>query len=303
MKCGLKLLCAVLLLPQVWSRAQVLPPAELAEIEQFRAAQTKVLQGPQSALAMVSLQKLKNGDTTIGSAAGSTIPLDHVAAHLGTVRLHGEQIEFLPPPEGFPHDLTIGGKPAAAGPVVFDPDGTSPTFAEGSVNFVLRHKFGFFLVGRDTHAPEFLGFQGLSWYAPVAHYRIQARWIPWPKPRVLRVANILGQVNQDTSYGVAEFTLNGDTFRLEPSVYAGRDRPLFFVFKDTTSRTTTYGGGRFLDAQEPDHGLSQPGTVVLDFNRARNPLCAFSAQTSCPIPPQGNRLPIAIPAGEKRYHN
>ena len=97
--------------------------------------------------------------------------------------------------------------------------------------------------------------------------------------------------------------LNGHTYQLEPSVYPGRDKPLFFVFRDRTSRTTTYGGGRFLDARMPDHGLSAPGTVVLDFNMARNPLCAFSPHTSCPIPPVQNRMPVPIPAGEKRYQD
>jgi uncharacterized protein (DUF1684 family) len=246
---------------------------------------------------MVSLEKLAGGDTTIGSAPTSKIRIDHIAPHLGTVHIQGEQVFFHPASA----NLTIGGKPAVAGPVTFDADGTSPTFVQGSVNFVLRHKFGFFLVGRDTQAPALLGFHGLNWYAPDARYRIVAKWLPYPAPRVFRVANILGQVNQDTSYGVAEFRLNGRTYHLEPSVYAGRSKPLFFVFKDATSRTTTYGGGRFLDARAPGHGLSSPGTVVLDFNMARNPLCAFSSHTSCPIPPEQNRIQAAIPAGEKRY--
>ena len=209
----------------------------------------------------------------------------------------------LLPRAAFPKDLTVGGNAAIAGPVSFDADGTSAVFVEGSVNFVLRHKFGFFLVGRDTHAPALLGFHGLRWYPPDARFRIVAQWKPWPQPRVLRVANILGQVNEEVSYGVAEFTLHGRTYRLEPSVYPGREKPLFFVFKDWTSRTATYGGGRFLDAGTPDHGLRAPGSVVLDFNMARNPLCAFSANTSCPIPPERNRLRVAIPAGEKRYED
>jgi uncharacterized protein (DUF1684 family) len=140
---------------------QAFSPAERAEIQQFRDQQAKILQGPQSALGMVSLEKLQDGDTSIGSVPGSRIRLDHVAPHLGVVRLRGEQIEFAPPAGGFPSDLTIGGKPATAAAVVFDAEGTSPTFVEGSVNFVLRHKFGFFLVGRDLRAPELLAFHGL----------------------------------------------------------------------------------------------------------------------------------------------
>ena len=283
-------------------RAQALSSAERADIARFREAQARLLAGPQSALGMVSLEKFAEGDTSIGSSPQSRIRIDHLSPDVGTVRLHGERIEFLPAANGFPPTLTIDGKPASPGPVTFDPDGTSPVFREGSVSFVLRHKFGFFLVARDTRAPELLAFRALKWYVPDGTYRITARWIPWPAPRVLRVANILGQVNDETSYGIAEFTLLGHVYRLEPSVSPERDKPLFFVFRDATSRTTTYPGGRFLDAGIPSNGLSSPGTLVLDFNQARNPLCAFSSHTSCPIPPVGNRMPIAIRAGEKRYH-
>jgi uncharacterized protein (DUF1684 family) len=282
--------------------AQALSTPERAEIEHFREAQAKLLTSPQSALGMVSLEKFAEGDTSIGSAPQSKIQIDHLSPHIGFVRLHGAQIEFLPPPEGFPKNLTIGDKPATAGPVTFDADGTSPVFREGSVNFVLRHKFGFFLVGRDTQSPALLAFHRLDWYAPTPTYRITARWKPWPQPHTLRVANVLGQVNEETSYGVAEFTLKGHTYQLEPTITKRKDKPLFLVFRDTTSRTTTYQGGRFLDIALPSNGLEKPGTVTLDFNQARNPLCAFSSHTSCPIPPQQNRLPIAISAGEKRYN-
>jgi len=281
--------------------AQALTTAERAEIAHFREAQTRLLASPQSALGMVSLEKFAEGDTSIGSAPQSKIRIDHLSPHIGIVRLHGEQIEFLPPPEGFPKNLTVGDKPATAGPVTFDADGTSPVFRQGSVNFVLRHKFGFFLVGRDTQSPALLAFHGLNWYEPNARYRIAATWKPWPKPHTLRVANVLGQVNEETSYGVAEFTLDGHTYSLEPTITPRKDKPLFLVFRDTTSRTTTYQSGRFLDIAMPSNGLDKLGTVTLDFNLARNPLCAFSSHTSCPIPPQQNRLPINIAAGEKRY--
>ncbi len=300
MKLAVALVGLALLMPAVASvRAGDMSPAEIAEINGFRETQAKIMRGPQSALGMVSLENLKPGDTTIGSAAGSRVWLDHVSPRLGIVQSNGDSLVFVP--DAGAQGLTVGGKPAVAGPVAFDADGTSPVFAQGSVSFVLRHKFGFWLVGRDTQAPALVGFHGLNWYAPDARYRIVAKWVPWPAKRVLRVANVLGQVNEEASYGYAEFTLDGHTYRLEPSVYESREKPLFFVFKDWTSRTTTYGGGRFLDARMPDHGLSALGTVVLDFNMARNPLCAFSPHTSCPLPPVGNRMAVAVPAGEKRY--
>jgi uncharacterized protein (DUF1684 family) len=76
---------------------------------------------------------------------------------------------------------------------------------------------------------------------------------------------------------------------------------LLFILRDATSTTTTYPGGRFLHTQTPDHGLDQPGTVVLDFNRLENPPCAYTDLATCPLPQEMNRLSLAIEAGEKRY--
>ena len=76
---------------------------------------------------------------------------------------------------------------------------------------------------------------------------------------------------------------------------------LWFVFRDETFHRTTDGGGRFLTADSPSNGLGKPGTVVLDFNEAVNPPCAYSAFATCPLASPENRLTVAVPAGEKRY--
>ena len=76
------------------------------------------------------------------------------------------------------------------------------------------------------------------------------------------------------------------------------DGGLFLVFADRTNGHGSYGAGRFLDAAKPD----AKGRVVLDFNRAYNPPCAFTPFATCPLPPAQNRLDLAIDAGEKSYH-
>jgi uncharacterized protein len=76
----------------------------------------------------------------------------------------------------------------------------------------------------------------------------------------------------------------------------GPGAPLFFVLADATSGRETYGGGRHLYAERP-----QGDTIVLDFNRAENPPCAFTPYATCPVPPKENRLPFAVTAGEKTY--
>ena len=101
--------------------------------------------------------------------------------------------------------------------------------------------------------------------------------------------------------GIAEFTLDGKTLHLEPVIEDPSGRILFFILRDQTSKTATYGGGRFLHTQLPDHGLDQPGLLTLDFNLLENPPCAYTNFATCPLPPEQNQLGVAIEAGEKRY--
>jgi uncharacterized protein (DUF1684 family) len=77
----------------------------------------------------------------------------------------------------------------------------------------------------------------------------------------------------------------------------GQGKRLFFVIRDRTSGKTTYPASRFLYADAP----KEDGTVVLDFNKAENPPCAFTSYATCPLPPPQNRLPLAIEAGEQKY--
>jgi uncharacterized protein (DUF1684 family) len=88
---------------------------------------------------------------------------------------------------------------------------------------------------------------------------------------------------------------------LEPVLEDPSGKMLFFILKDETSKTTTYGGGRFLHSGLPDHGLDQPGNLILDFNQLENPPCAYTDYATCPLPPEQNRLDVAIEAGERRY--
>ena len=74
------------------------------------------------------------------------------------------------------------------------------------------------------------------------------------------------------------------------------DAELFIVFGDRTNRDETYGAGRFLDIAAP-----VGGEVVIDFNKAYNPPCVFTAYATCPLPPPVNRLPLAVPAGERNF--
>ena len=114
----------------------------------------------------------------------------------------------------------------------------------------------------------------------------------------MKVANVIGQVNDYPSPGVVEFKLQGKTLRLTPVFETPAADELFYIFKDGTAGKATYGAGRFVYSALPD----QEGMVVLDFNRAYSPPCAFTDFATCPLPPPANRLSVSIEAGEKDPH-
>jgi uncharacterized protein (DUF1684 family) len=145
----------------------------------------------------------------------------------------------------------------------------------------------------DARSPVRTGFQGIPCYPPDPRWRLEARWEAYPAPRTVEIPAVAGPPQQAVAPGRAHFVVDGKEYALEPTL---EDGDLFFVFRDATSRTDTYGAGRFLTAAAP-----AGGKVVLDFNRAVNPPCAFTPHATCPLPEPYNVLPLRIEAGEKRY--
>lgn len=274
----------------------------LQQITQFREQRAKNLTAPEGWFSLVALHWLQPGDTTVGSADGNTLHLDHVPAHLATFRLAKDTVTLVAPSGGFPAGTTLDGKPATATKLSYDGDHPSQLRNGGVLIIAIKRGNRLYLRVKDAQAPTRTQFHGLQWYPPDQRYVVTAKWTPYNPPRALTVPNIIGLTETDPSPGVAEFTLNGQTLRLQPVIEDPADKLLFFMLRDTTSKTTTYGAGRFLYTQYPSNGLDKPGTVVLDFNRTQNPPCAYTAYATCPLPPPQNRLNIAIPAGEKRYH-
>jgi uncharacterized protein (DUF1684 family) len=115
-------------------------------------------------------------------------------------------------------------------------------------------------------------------------------------PQKIPILNVLGQTDSMDSPGYADFNLHGRQYTLRPYLETADAKELFYVFRDQTSARETYGAGRFLYSALPTNGH-----VVLDFNKAYNPPCAFTPYATCPLPPPENRLAVRIEAGEKKY--
>jgi len=146
--------------------------------------------------------------------------------------------------------------------------------------------------------------QFLRFYDPDSTYRVVARKeILLNEPTfVMPVFSGTGQ--QYVRYALLKFVLRGKPMQL--TVYrsialatlADYKDYLFLPFTDNTNGGDTYAGGRYIDMDTKD---VNGDTVVIDFNKAYNPYCAFSGGYSCPKPPDENRLPVAIEAGEKQF--
>ena len=145
----------------------------------------------------------------------------------------------------------------------------------------------------DKNSPLRRQFAGLRWFPIDPSYRVDARYVPYDKPKVVQVQNIMGDFTPTTIPGYVAFQLHGQDLRLDVEI----DGPeLSITFRDLTSGKETYGAARFLVAAAP-----KDGKAVLDFNEAYNPPCAYNPYTTCPLPTPENRLRARIAAGEMTY--
>ena len=276
------------------------------DLAAWRVQHAAELQKPDGWLALAGLVWLEPGDNSMGSGGDNKVRLPASGpAHVGVLHLEGTTVSLRPPAGGFPAGLLVDGKPAEAQDLhtSSDNDKGNPRMTIGSLNFyAVRRGERFALRIKDAKSPTLVGFRGLKWYPPNAHYLVTAKWIPYSPVKTIKLATMIGTAYDAPVPGAAEFQLDGKMYRLEPVTEDNPPVKLFFILKDPTSATKTYGACRFLYTPLPPGGLDKPGELVLDFNHLENPPCAYTTFATCPLPPRGNRLPIALPVGELRYH-
>jgi uncharacterized protein (DUF1684 family) len=244
--------------------------------------------------SIAGLHPLKAGANTAGSAPTNDVVLPaSVPARIGTFVLNGAAVRFEPArgvtvlkkdqPITAPTDLRDDRAPGA------------DELTIGAVRLVVHVSGDARSIRvRDPEGPLAKGFLGFRWFPIDLSYRVVGRFIKDAEPKRIDVANTYGDIDQYTSEGVVEFTLQGQTLRLRP--FTTRPKRFYFVFKDASSGSETYEAARFVYAD-----LADDGTVLLDFNQAYNPPCAFNPYTTCPIPLKENNLPIKVLAGEQDY--
>ncbi len=137
-------------------------------------------------------------------------------------------------------------------------------------------------------------FKGLDYYAPDIDFRVVAKLVPYQgEDKILEIHNTDGSVDPYERYAFLHFELGGSPQKLLLLKHEG---VFSLMWKDGTSGKTTYGGGRYLDFTAADIKSNQ---MVVDFNKAYSPYCAYNHQYACPLPPAENTLTVSVAAGEK----
>jgi uncharacterized protein (DUF1684 family) len=283
-----------------------------AEIEKWRQQREARLKSDDGWLTVAGLFWLKEGDNPFGSSPLNDIVLpepSEAAEAAGNFILRGGKITLHvnSPAKGtkatgrggknVPVKVLLNGKPLHGDATMLpDSDDKGPSVLTIGDLTLLVHASGARLGIRlkDKNSRLRREFAGLKWFPVDETYRVTAQYLSYAAPKEVQIPNILGDVDKMSSPGEVVLTLGGKHLRME----AVQDDPnsLWFIFRDLTSGKETYGAARFLYSDLPVNGK-----VVLDFNKAYNPPCAFNPFTTCPLPPPENRLPVRIEAGEMKY--
>jgi uncharacterized protein (DUF1684 family) len=271
-------------------------PAYLAELEAWRGERLAELTAEDGWLTLVALAWLEPGDNPFGSAPSNRVVLPGrgVPPVAGTLTLEADGAVVLrTAPEA---GVTVDGQPATEARLRSDRDGSPQIVAVGPLRFRIIERGGRKAVrARDPGSPARASFPGLEYFPVDPRLRVEGAFEPYAEPREVRIQSYQGPDQTMIAPGIVRFEILGAACALEPLTSSREPEEFFFVFRDATAGTETYGAGRFLDADLPDPAT---GRVILDFNRAYNPPCAFTPYATCPLPPPQNVLAARIEAGE-----
>ena len=267
-------------------------------VKQWHDDRVQRLTAPDGWLSLTGLEWLKLGENRIGQAVDNDIVLKAGPAHLGVIKLAADgamHLELLPQVGAL-----IDGKPLQQAVLVDDVHAgdavpTTVSFGSASLHAIDREGRKGLRV-KDTDAPSRTHFLGIESFPVDPSWRIEATWVPAKHGQTLEMGTVIGTIDKYPVPGTLEFSRDGKHFELLPVIEVLGDQQYFIVFADRTSGKETYGAARFLYIDPPNGGK-----VVVDFNKAYNPPCAFTPFATCPLAPPENRLDLRVTAGEKKY--
>lgn len=273
------------------------PVSHEQTIREWQTRRAERLKAEDGWLSLVGLFWLQEGENRFGSDRTKNRVLfpAKAPADAGTFELKAGRVTL-----DARAPMTIDGKPVS-GPVALQDDSDpnqKPTIVElGSMRFqIIKRGTRYGVRIKDPEAETRTHFAGLEYFPIDPKWRVEATFEPYNPPKKIPITDVTGMTSDNVSPGALVFTVDGQTHRLDPILEEGSDE-LFIIIKDATSRDATYPAGRYLYSPKP----GPDGKVIVDFNKAYNPPCAFTDFATCPLPPKQNVLPVRIEAGEKKY--
>jgi uncharacterized protein len=267
------------------------------EIEKWQSDRLATLTKQDGWLTLINLVWLKEGENRFGSDPANAIrlPKDRAPLVAGALWLENGHVRMTAHPA---IEITAAGAPVTALDLKDDTEDRGPTilkFGTLLLNIIKRgDRIGVRVKDSDSRTRR--EFKGLENFPIDPKWRIEARFEPYVPPKLIPITNVLSMTADETSPGAIVFDLGGTTYRIDP-ILEKDETDLFVIISDGTTGKETYGAGRYLYVSPPD----KSGKVVIDFNKAYSPPCAFTNYATCPLPPPQNRLPFSIEAGEKKY--
>ena len=263
------------------------------EMTQWHADRLSRLKDKNGWLALAGLYWLKDGLNTFGSDTSNNLVFPvYAPPFIGTLELK-DSIVYL---QETVQPVLIDSVPASQIKLVDDMSGkpTQMQLGRYAWNIIKRSEhFGVRL--RDYESPLRDTLKNVPIFETNEQYRVFADYKPFDVPEKQVVHTVIGTDAENIIPGVLSFRLKGKKYSLYPAVY---DKEWSIVFGDQTNGEETYDAGRFLDITAPD----EHNQVIIDFNKAYNPPCAFTAYATCQLPHRSNILPVRIEAGEKAVH-
>jgi len=263
-------------------------------IDEWHQKRVEGLKAPDSWLSLAGLYWLEESENSFGAGASNDVvfPEGKAPAEMGVFILENGRVT-VKVKEGV--DIFHDGAPVTTLEMKSDAEGKATVLSHRSLSwFVIRRGERIGIRLRDSANPRIADFKGIERFPVSEKWRIEAEFKPYDSVKTISVPTVLGTIDESPCSGALIFEIGGREYRLDPITEEGSPG-YFIVFGDATNGKETYGGGRFLSAE----AAGPDGKVILDFNKAVNPPCAFSPFATCPLPPEQNVLPVAVKAGEK----
>ncbi|MBE0653820.1 MAG: DUF1684 domain-containing protein [Bacteroidales bacterium] len=266
----------------------------LQEHEKWKESRIERLKSEKGWLNLAGLYWLSEGSNSFGADSSNQIIFpENAPAFCGTILKQGDSIQFIQPQ---PAEISVNGEIVPDALLIPDIAGnpTIMTF-KNLAWYIIRRDSLYGIRLRDYEHPRIAKLDHIPAFEADLQWKKTAKFVPFKTMDSIWVPTATGTSEMYLVPGKLVFQHENETYELLP-FRSGKG--FFLIIGDRTSGIETYAAGRFLYTKKP--GLFN--RVVLDFNKAYNPPCAFSPYATCPLPPPENRLKLRITAGEKGVH-